>query len=451
MDNSIIGTLDVPFKEFTPGQIIQSKQINDDMIEIEETVNTIIAKHNGTAQESSTHIANVSNPHGVTASQVGAYSTGESDAFIIDLKNGNLNDGSVSNRVLATGCIDNRTLSDYTIEVIKVVPNFGEQLDIGLNLDVKNRYTKSEVDDIIISKVGSGTYTKEQLDLKFSQVQVGQIVDNSIPVEKLAPDVGDRINIISNPALSGFITSTNLGETLTSYAPLNIGSNVFLLKRHTQGYIGTVGELTVDTTNKVLRLHDGITTNGIGIINSLQLQDLNRDLSSQILELQSNLSTNHNHSALYAPKTHTHTEYIKNITGLTILRSKLIGDFEGMALDNGSDSGWVRTTKNGLLPYQSGVYSSLGTSSWRFSNGFFSNLNSSNIDCDKLIVRHHINFSNDDYIDYDDTLNEFQFKSDNSANKSRIKCGHIELNGVRIYIGSEFPTDARTNDILIQV
>ena len=47
--------------------------------------------------------------------------------------------------------------------------------------------------------------------------------------------------------------------------------------------------------------------------------------------------------------------------------------YEGMASSEGSESNWIRTTSNGIIPYQSGGYSSLGTSSWPFSNVYSNN------------------------------------------------------------------------------
>lgn len=48
--------------------------------------------------------------------------------------------------------------------------------------------------------------------------------------------------------------------------------------------------------------------------------------------------------------------------------------YPGLAKPDGTTTGWVRTTQNGLLPYQSGGSGGIGTSSWPFSNGYFTNL-----------------------------------------------------------------------------
>lgn len=51
----------------------------------------------------------------------------------------------------------------------------------------------------------------------------------------------------------------------------------------------------------------------------------------------------------------------------------------GMANSSGSDTDWIRTTKYGIIPYESGVSSALGTEQWRFEtayiNSIYGNLN----------------------------------------------------------------------------
>lgn len=46
----------------------------------------------------------------------------------------------------------------------------------------------------------------------------------------------------------------------------------------------------------------------------------------------------------------------------------LANGYEGMTLNNGTTSGWIRTTVSGIIPYQSGGASALGTSSWPFNS-----------------------------------------------------------------------------------
>jgi hypothetical protein len=43
-------------------------------------------------------------------------------------------------------------------------------------------------------------------------------------------------------------------------------------------------------------------------------------------------------------------------------------NYWGLAQPNGDSSNWIRTTANGLIPYQSGGYSSIGTDTWPFTH-----------------------------------------------------------------------------------
>ena len=51
----------------------------------------------------------------------------------------------------------------------------------------------------------------------------------------------------------------------------------------------------------------------------------------------------------------------------------LANGFYGMVTNDGNSSNWIRTTQNGIIPYQSGGSSSLGTSSWPFNAVYATN------------------------------------------------------------------------------
>lgn len=207
---SIEKLLDIPFKDFMPGQIIQSSQFNDDMLDIEDKVNEIITKHNGVDIRLSEHQRNLLNPHCVTATQINAYEIEEVDEFINDVKDGNLFDESITNRVLADSSVDNRVLQDGAVTVSKVDSDLGSQLDLESNISIVSRYTKDETDAIIQEKVGDGTYSKEQIDAKFEEYQAGTIVDGTIDVSKLKDSVGRQIDITNNPSISDRYTKTEV-------------------------------------------------------------------------------------------------------------------------------------------------------------------------------------------------------------------------------------------------
>lgn len=201
-----ISDLDISFKEFMPGQVIQSTQFNDDMKDIEEKVNEVIGQHNGVASTVVDHLNNKNNPHKVTAQQVGTYTVDEIDGLIEEVKDGHLYDNAITNRVLGDGCVDNRTLKDKTITAVKVEDGFGNQIDISENIEITDRYTKSEVDELVRSKVGEGAYTKEEIDEKFQNFQAGQIIDKTISADKVTSDFGDNIDISNNTSITNRYT-----------------------------------------------------------------------------------------------------------------------------------------------------------------------------------------------------------------------------------------------------
>ena len=70
-----------------------------------------------------------------------------------------------------------------------------------------------------------------------------------------------------------------------------------------------------------------------------------------------------------------HTGNKPSTNDIGALKAKYVSGYLGISAPNGDDSGWVRTTNSGLLPYTSGGYGSIGTSSWRFNEGWFNQIN----------------------------------------------------------------------------
>lgn len=217
--------LDIPFKNFTPGQVVQSKEFNDDMGDIEEKLNEVISKYNLVVNSYKNHTNNYENPHKITAHQVGANTIQEVSDYVDDLKSGNLNDNSITNRVLADECVDTRNIKNGSITPIKFEENFGMQLDISNNIDIVSRYTKTEVDGLIDSRVGDGVYSKEEVDNRFNQVQAGQIVEKSIDVTQLKDNIGRLINLSSNPSIIDRYTKIETENLIASNGiPSDFGS-----------------------------------------------------------------------------------------------------------------------------------------------------------------------------------------------------------------------------------
>ncbi|MGK0248479.1 MAG: hypothetical protein ACI910_001210 [Oleispira sp.] len=65
---------------------------------------------------------------------------------------------------------------------------------------------------------------------------------------------------------------------------------------------------------------------------------------------------------------------VDGLDSTNFMRSTSANGYPGITLPGGSTAGWFRTTTNGLLPYQQGGASSIGTSSWNFTNIYGSNI-----------------------------------------------------------------------------
>ena len=221
-------------------------------------------------------------------------------------------------------------------------------------------------------------------------------------------------------------------------------------------FIGAPREVTVDTDLNTLRIHDGQTPGGHDLAKTDDVVRLRRDVQNMFDQFEVDLGTSHNHDNKYSKLGHNHDDiYVRKINSGRCIFTLTKNSYQGFAFDDGTDTGYIRTTKNGILPYQSGGYSNIGTSSWRFASGYFNNVDTNDIKIDggelKLVNSANINFGNDDRLTFNDSTNEYQLSADGEINKARLCLGHIQLNGKRIYIGSSFPSDARVNDILIQV
>ena len=63
--------------------------------------------------------------------------------------------------------------------------------------------------------------------------------------------------------------------------------------------------------------------------------------------------------------------------------------YYGMAQPDGNASNFIRTTSAGIIPYQSGANSSIGTSSWKFSNGYIDHMYSTDVKiADKVTLQY---------------------------------------------------------------
>ena len=220
-----------------------------------------------------------------------------------------------------------------------------------------------------------------------------------------------------------------------------------------ENFIGAPREVTVDTDLNTLRVHDGQTPGGHDLAKADDVIGLRKDVQNMLDQFEVDLGTSHNHDDRYSKIGHNHDDiYARKLANGKNLSTLTKNDYQGFAFDDGTDTNYIRTTKNGIIPYQSGGYSNIGTSSWQFANGYFVTLNANEVKTDTIHVKkNEIKFANNDFIKFDDEGNTFDFIADDSLSKSLVRCGCIEIAGRRIYIGSSFPSDARNDDILIKI
>lgn len=255
-------------------------------------------------------------------------------------------------------------------------------------------------------------------------------------------------------------------------------------------FTGASREITIDTTLNTIRVHDGYTKGGHVICKKSELDNVNNILTNKLNDIQTNIGTSHNHDNLYSKLAHNHDDVYSKLShnhNGTYFTMGNVNGYYGINM-NGNDTNWFRTTKNGLLPYQSGGYSSIGTSTWQFNEGWFNTLNAHTLALRKNGTTSRINFAaqtNDPgYIEHYESNNTSRLRfvvSDDNASGDEIQFGvtpsgtyqnnvafrgdgtswfrgvadfggsYISIGGRRIYIQSSQPSGARTGDVWFQI
>ena len=108
----------------------------------------------------------------------------------------------------------------------------------------------------------------------------------------------------------------------------------------------------------------------------------------------------------FADHIHSYTEIANRPT---LIKAVSKNNYWGMADHDGNDSSWIRTTSNGIIPYQSGGagagHCGIGTSSWYFSNAYIDTVN-----CVNASVSGHIDAAG--YIQSSNLINTyFEYQS----------------------------------------
>lgn len=187
-----------------------------------------------------------------------------------------------------------------------------------------------------------------------------------------------------------------------------------------------------------------------GFASEKDIKDLQDSVKTTLTDFKNNCDKK------YADIKHTHNNYIEKINGTKGLLVKEIDGYKGIITEDGNETRAIRTTKEGLIPYGRGVSSSLGSKEYRFDKSYINKADINEINSvknvtDRLDVNGDINVSVEGKIDYNVNNSQFEMKKNGEINNSRLSLGCIEIGGIRIYTGSEFPSDARVNDILIKI
>lgn len=237
-----------------------------------------------------------------------------------------------------------------------------------------------------------------------------------------------------------------------------------------EGFIGAPREITIDTTHNTIRVHDGKSFGGYSLCKMKELADVSSDINKRIDDMQDNLGGSHNHDDKYSSIEHEHDDrYLSIIHGCPNVISINKNGYKGLCGEDCDDGGWFRTTMSGLLPYQSGGYSSIGTSSWRFNEGWFNTLNSTNLNSDNVVLgggstRQYtsVKFNSQNSnkrIEYDATNDRLYVAgTKNSASglssmeaTSFISTNYAMIGGNRLYIQSSDPGNVPVGSVWIKI
>lgn len=152
-------------------------------------------------------------------------------------------------------------------------------------------------------------------------------------------------NISGTASIANTVPWLGISGKPTSYPP----------NEHTHPYIS---ELSISGTTITY-------TKGDGTIGTIGTQDTNTWRG-----IQNNLTSESSVDSLSAAQ-----GKILNDTKIGAVKAN---DYYGIAMPDGTSTGWIRTTSTGLLPYESGAvgngHSSLGNESWYFSKAYIDNI-----------------------------------------------------------------------------
>lgn len=256
-----------------------------------------------------------------------------------------------------TTSVDWTNLSSYSGSMTKVLSQtFSTTSSYNIQLKVKDSFgtTTSTLNVSTISAL---------LNIERNGVGVGKIHENG------ALDVGGAIYGSGIFKLNGNSKYVEVG-TDSSCVYIHNGQSGKNIQLRDDGYLSYKGNWLIGYGTQLYGANSDGENQGVVRISSNGNTDLGDTSHQTVLCSKS------------APLWYNGTTYTIYTTGnkptpADIGAAKALttaNGYQGLTLNDGSTSNWIRTTVNGLIPYQSGGHGSLGTSGWPFANGYINEL-----------------------------------------------------------------------------
>ena len=260
-----------------------------------------------------------------------------------------------------TTSVDWTNLSSYSGSMTKVLSQtFSTTSSYNIQLKVKDSFgtTTSTLNVSTISAL---------LNIERNGVGVGKIHENG------ALDVGGAIHGTNILKLTSNGKSIQLGTGGSDVYVHNTSSGKYLQLKDS-GAMSYTGDWSLAYGTALYgNISEGTANRRIAKIASHGGVDLG-DASANTAICSANAPTWWNGSKSYTVYTSGSKPTPADIGASKALTTA--NGYQGFTLNDGTTSNWIRTTSNGIIPYQNansswnGANSSLGTSGWRFLNGY---------------------------------------------------------------------------------
>ena len=123
-----------------------------------------------------------------------------------------------------------------------------------------------------------------------------------------------------------------------------------------------------------------------GFASEKDIKDLQDSVKTTLTDFKNNCDKK------YADINHTHNNYIEKINETKDVLVKEIDGYKGMITEDGNETRAIRTTKEGLIPYERGISSSLGSEEYRFDKAYVNKADINEVN--SLVLRYFLSLDN---------------------------------------------------------